>query len=232
MAAQKTKDEGRRTEAPEATLDDVLGAVQGVGKRVDALDNKVSSIDRRVTSLEKSPGLKTRIVHQVQGANGTAKAVQAEPPTARTPVRPPADVRHDDEGEDEAIASGNWEKVVKRSRCYRIDVTKVRSPQFADCWKLLLRMRGQRRPAVICGFDGTQELIEMMREVWPSVNEDIFDEALFEERWAERRQADPKAPMPIVYSEDVLFEVDWFRTAPNYRGHTFINVEGLYPIIE
>ena len=239
MATRKTKDPegGQGTMAPETTktttsLDEVLGAVQGVGKRVDAMGNKLDSIDRRVTALEKAPSLKTRIVQQTQGNNGsTAQAIQAAPqPTARTPVRPPADVRHDDEGEDEAIAAGNWEKVVKRSRCYRIDVTKVRSPQFADCWKLLLRMRGQRRPAVIVGFEGTQELIEMMREVWPSVNEDIFDEAVFDERWAERRQADPKALMPIIYSEDALFEVDWFRTAPNWRGHTFINVESLFPI--
>jgi hypothetical protein len=204
------------------SLDDVLGAVNGVGQRVDALSNKVDSIDRRVSSLEKQPALKTRVVHQPSG-NGRVQS----PPEVIKPVTPV----QDDEGEDEAIAAGTWEKSVKTSRCYRIDVTKVRSPQFAYAWKLLLRLRGQRRPAVIIGWNGTDELIEMMREAWPAVNEDIFDEALFEEKWAERRQADAMAPPPIVHSDDnVLFEVDWFRTAPNHRGHTFINVEGVYPV--
>lgn len=220
MANQRTKDEGRRTPA---TLDDVLGAVNGVGQRVDALDNKVSSIDRRVMALERAPALKTRIVHQ-QGSNGNGQ-VQPQP-VQQAPVEV-----SDEELEEEAIRSGIWEKVVHKSRCYRIDVSKVRSPQYADCWKLILRLRGERRPATLCSFDGLNQMIEMMREVWPAINEDIFDEALFEERWAEQRKVDPRAPMPIIHSDDnVLFEVEWFKTAPNYRGHTFINVERVYPI--
>lgn len=212
MATAKTKET--------TSLTDVLGAVNGVGRKVDGLAKRVDVIDQRVKVLEAKPDLKTRVVHQ-SGNGRVAPAPEVTRPV--TPVQ-------DDEGEDEAIAAGTWEKSVKTSRCYRIDVTKVRSPQFAYAWKLLLRLRGQRRPAVVIGWNGTDELIEMMREVWPTVNEDIFDEALFEEKWAERRQADAMAPPPIVHSDDVLFEVDWFRTAPDYRGHTFINVEGVYPV--
>lgn len=206
-----TKDEGRKT----ATLDDIMGAVRGVGRKVDTLTTRVDVLDQRVTSLETTPSLKTRIVHQAR--NGGGQVTQPEV--------------SDEELEEEAIMSGGWEKVVKKARCYRIDVTKVRSPQFADCWKLIFRLRGERRPATLIGFDGLNELIEMVRDVWPQVNEDIFDEALFEEKWAARRKTDPKAPLPIIYSEEnVLFEVECFQTAPNYRGHTYINVERLYPL--
>lgn len=221
MATSRTKD-SETTKV--ATLDEVLGAVKGVGRKVDGLARRVDVLDKRVTVLEAKPDLKTRVVQQTLTPNPSPNGRGGTSPQVTSP-------QQEDEGEEEALLSGTWEKVVKTSRCYRIDVTKVRSPQFAYAWKLLLRLRGQRRPATIIGFNGTDELIDLMREVWPTVNEDIFDEAQFEEAWTERRKSDAMVPMPIIYSEEnVHFLVDWFRTAPNYRGHTFINVEGVYPL--
>jgi hypothetical protein len=214
-----------KVEEKTTTLDDVLGAVTGVGKRVDALSNKVDSIDRRVTSLEKQPMLKTRVVHQERpaGTNGTGKVVQAQPAAKAAPKV----VRREDPaaaGEDEAIKAGTWEKVVKTSQCYKIGITKTRA---RDAWKIKMYLRGQRRPATLVGFDGTQELIDFMQEVWPPISEGYFVEDKFAEE--DTGKSDPPE---FQYDDGVHFLVDWFRTAPNFRGHTYINVEGVYPLTE
>jgi hypothetical protein len=203
------------------TLDDVLGAVKGVGQRVDKLTGKVDAIDKRVTVLEAQPQLKTRIVQQ-QG-NGHGQAVQAAPVVAPAPQVVYVPARPQDEGEDEAIQAGIWEKVIKTSRCYKIGVTKTRN---RDSWKLKLYMRGQRRPATLIGWDGTAELVEYMKEVWPEVSDETFDEGTFAAQ-------DKGKDIPVEFQYDgVHFLVDWFRTAPNWRGHTFINVEGVYPLAD
>lgn len=207
MATRKTKE----AQQAEPTLGDVLGAVKDVGGRVTALTNKVDSVERRVTALEKAPAMKPRVVQQQPAPTNGRQApevVYAQP-------------QAQDEGEDEAIQAGNWEKVIRTSRCYKLGVTKTR---IRDSWKLKLYMRGQRRPATVIGWDGTANLIEFMREVWPEISEDHFDEETFKE-------ADEGKDIPVEFQFDnVHFLVDWFRTAPNYRGHTFINVEGVYPL--
>jgi hypothetical protein len=198
----------------QATMDDVLAAVSGVGQKVDHLAGKVDALDKRVTVLEQKPALKPRVVHQVQ-KNGSA------PQPAAKPVPQPAVRQDDDDGEDEAIRSGTWEKVIKQKPCNRVSITKTRN---RDAWKLLLHMPGLRRPATFIGWDGHQEIVDFFSEVMPWLNDDYFDQA----EW-EAMDGGSGTP-PVFHQQEVNFLVDWFKTAPNGRGHTFVNVEAVYPV--
>jgi hypothetical protein len=172
--------------------------------RLDNAGRAVGSLIKRVEAIEKPPELKTRVVHQ---------QAQTVPQAVGTPAS------QADNGED-----------IKTSTCYRVDVTKVRSQNFRHCWKLLLRIRGYNRPVTMIGWNGPQELVEIMCEVWPTVSLEIFDEGTFTQKFAERLAEDPQAQPPIVYSEDVHFAVEWFKTRPNIYGHTYIQAQRVYPI--
>lgn len=203
------------TKAKTTTLEDVLGFMQGMDRKLDNLTVRVEALDKRVTVLEAKPELKTRIVQQ--GGNGQGPVARPAPKVVQRDPSP------QDEGEDEAIQSGTWEKVIKTSRCYMVGVSKTLDRKH---WKLKMYMRGYRRPATMVGFDGEAPLVEFMKEVWPEISLDTFDEQTFVD-------ADQGKEVPPEFQYDGMhFLVDWFRTAPNWRGHTFINVEGVYPLGE
>jgi hypothetical protein len=197
---------------------EVLGALDQIVQRMGEMEDKINSrldnagkavgsLIKRVEAIEKPPELKTRVVHQ---------QAQTVP---QAPAGTPASQQVADNGEN-----------IKTSTCYRVDVTKVRSQNFRHCWKLLLRIRGYNRPVTIIGWNGPQELVEMMAEVWPSVTLDVFDEGLFTQRYAERLAEDPQAQPPIIYSVDLHFKVEWFKTRPNVYGHTYVQANRVYPI--
>jgi hypothetical protein len=206
------------TQAAEVTLTDVMSAVQGVGSQVVIIREKVDGLEKRVVKLEGTgPVLKTRIV------NSYAKdKTQPVKPAAKVAPRPAA--RHDDEGEDEAIAGGKWEKVIRTKPCNKIGITKTSK---RDSWKLLLFMPGMRRPATFIGWDGVGEMIDFFAEVLPELSMDHFDE----EAWREMDDGkDRKTPILSWLDDFDPFLVDWFKTQPNGNGHTFINIEACYPM--
>jgi hypothetical protein len=175
-----------------------------LNSRLDNAGKAVGSLIKRVEAIETKPDLKPRVVHQQ---------------SPQVPEGTPASQAVTDNGED-----------IKTSTCYRVDVTKVRSQNFRHCWKLLLRIRGYNRPVTMIGWNGPQELVDRMAEVWPSVSLDVFDEGLFTQRYAERLAEDPQAQPPIVYSVDLHFKVEWYKTRPNVYGHTYVQAERVYPI--
>lgn len=200
------------------TTDDVLSALaqlsqqmgqmnQTVNQRLDKAGKVIGAIGKRIAALEAKPDLKPRVV---------------QPPTPQPPA--PSSMP------DQAPMMEPEEFETYEATCYRIDVTKVRSPNFKHCWKLLLRIRGYNRPVTIVGWNGPAELVEMMADVWPNVSLDIFDEAGFDQKYAERLAEDSQANPPIIYSQDVHFKVEWYRTQPNYRGHTYVKALRVYPI--
>lgn len=195
-----------------------------VNQRLDGLETRVLKLE------QEGPILKTRMV----GLNGNGHSDLSPSPERRgvrgeVPKAIPRDQiipRHDDdEAEDEAIASGQWAKHIKRSRCNRVSLTKTRK---RDAWKLLLKMPGERRPAVFTGWNGTQEIIDFFADVMPEMSLEDFDEPT----WA---KLDKGQEPPIMTQWDVNFTVEWFKTAPvifNGKLCTFINVESVYPLYE
>lgn len=204
------------SKAKEVTLADVMGAVRGVGDQVQVIRVKVDKLESRVDKLEQQgPQLKTRIVRSYESPAQPAPARPAPPQPA---VRP-----DDDDGEDEAIRNGVWEKVIKTKPCNKVSLTKTRK---RDAWKLLLHMPGLRRPATFIAWDGPEQAIDFFCEVVPWLSLDYFDE----DGW--QAQDNGQGTAPIFHQESVNFLVDWFKTAPNERGHTFVNVEAVYPLAE
>jgi hypothetical protein len=199
-----------------ATLADVMGAVQGVGQEVKHIRVKVDKLEGRVDKLEAAgPVLKTRIV------NSYTKDEPAKTLTAR-PAQLPR--RDDDQGEDEAIAGGKWIKELKTKTCNKIGLTKTSK---RDAWKLLLYMPGLRRPATFIAWDGVSDLLDFFAEVLPGLSMDHFDE----EAWREvDNGGDRKTPILSWIEDFDPFVVEWFKTAPNGQGHTFINIEAVYPV--
>lgn len=208
--------------------DRILEAIGQVGQKLDGLAAKVDGIDRRVTALEQPVTLKPRVVASNGNGHALARPVsQPSPAPARgEATQGGATVRHrpdDDDGEDEAIRGGAWEKVVKTKPCNRISITKTRK---RDAWKILLHMPGLRRPATFIAWDGPQDAVEFFAEVLPWLSLDYFDE----DGWT--AQDSGQGTAPIFFQQEVNFLADWFKTAPNERGHTFVNVEAIYPIYE
>lgn len=193
------------------------------------INNRLDTLENRVVALEQSgPVLKTRLVgfngngQAAPAANGHAAPGQPLPPRAvpRTAIIP----RHDDdEGEDDAIAAGSWAKVVKKNRCNRVSLTKTRN---RDSWKLILSMPGRRRPATFIAWDGAEEALTMFSDVMPELSLENFDQGSWErkDRGGDR--------VPIIAQWDASFMVEWYQTAPNAQGKTFINVETVYPLYE
>jgi|GEM_PF-5284309 len=190
------------------------------------INTRLDNLDARVTTLEQQgPVLKTRMVG-LNGGNGHTSPQPQPQPKPKAIPRDQIIPRHDDdEAEDEAIASGQWAKHIKRSRCNRVSLTKTRK---RDAWKLLLKMPGERRPAVFTGWNGTQEIIDFFADVMPEMSLEDFDEPT----WA---KLDKGQEPPIMTQWDVNFTVEWFKTAPvifNGKLCTFINVESVYPLYE
>ncbi len=207
------------TTQKQTTIDDVLHAITGVGQKVDHLTQRVEVIDQRVTVLEQQPTLKTRLV----GANGSGHPPTVEKPkaVAREVIVPRLD---DDEGEDEAVQSGQWAKVIKKNRCNRVSLTKTRK---RDCWKMILSLPGRSRPATFIGWDGPEQILTMFADVMPELSLEDFDQGT----WAKKDKGQERPP--LLKQWDVNFVVEWFQTGPTgHNGATFIQVETVYPLYE
>ena len=208
-----------------AALGDVqknmMGAVNGIRQDLGKLARRVDGIESEVKAIKGvQPELKTRIVHQQAPAPVPQAAVPAPQPAA-IPAPQPMTM---DELSD--IGPGG---IVRGTNCYQVCVTKCRSSNYQQCWKLLLRLRGFDRPATIVGWHGPQELIGMMGEVWPEISLDTFDEGTYAQKYAERLAEDPQAAPPIIQIVDANFKADWYQSKPNILRHTHIKVVRVYP---
>jgi hypothetical protein len=196
----------------EATLTDVLSAVQGVSQKVEAVAGKVEALDRRVTSLEQ-PALKPRSETPIRSSE-------------KRPAPGGGRVTIEDVG-------GDAEKYFAPMLCRKLAVTKDRK---REDWRVDLFLKGLRRPASLIEwqFDTIEELIEFVQVGWPEFSADHFDERRFIELDAEYQQlrdekALPPKPPRIIYGDGISFMVEAVKTRRDARGQTYINVVAIYP---
>lgn len=193
------------------------------------INTRLDTLETRVTHLESSgPVLKTRIVNGSAGPYGNGNTNGHGAPKREAPkaiARETIVPRHDDDaGEDEALASGSWAKIVKTNRCNRVSLTKTRK---RDCWKLILSLPGRSRPATFIGWDGPEQILMMFADVMPELSLEDFDEPT----WAKKDRGQDRPP--LLRQWDTNFTVEWFQTAPvGHNGATFIQVETVYPLYE
>lgn len=193
----------------EATLTDVLAAVQGVSQKVETVASKVEALDRRVTSLEK-PALKPR----------------SETPVRASEKRPAAG------GGRVTVeqAGGDAEKYFAPMLCAKLSVSKDRR---RENWRVDLFLKGLRRPASLIEwqFDTLGELIEFVQVGWPEFSADHLDEERFIELDAEyqRLKDDKIKPPRIIYDQGLSFMVEAAKTRRDANGKTYINAVAIYP---
>lgn len=195
-------------------LQQIAQQMQEFNERLDNAGRVVATIGKRVEAMESKPALKPRVLPPTNGhghnGNGQAQATPPTPPAAQA-------------SPGTAAPEETWVRQVTRSRCNMVGITKTRTLEH---WKLNMYLPGFRRPATLVAFNGYQEIISLMQEVWPEICEDKFDEGTFAAKNKGRVM-----PYEELYT-GVLFEVDWYRSKPNANGKTYVNVEGVIPIIE
>lgn len=204
----------------QATIDDVLKAVTGVGQqvtdlthRVETIDRRVETIDRRVIALEQ-PALKPRVVVQQQPPRSSTTESMPKPASGKVTI-------------DQA--GGDAEKYFSPMLCTKLAVSKDRK---RESWRIELFLQGLRRPASLLEwqFDTLQEMVEFVQVGWPEFSADHLDQDRFIDLDAEyQRLRDDKIKPPRIIYDGFSFMVEAMKTRRDAHGKTYINAVAIYP---
>lgn len=195
---------------PNGTLSPVQ-EVTGLEQGIALLIQQSAQTNRHLQQLTQEISVMNR---QLFSQAPAAPIAPAAPVAATTPqpANPPA------------VQSGRPE--IFTSRCIELGISKTRS---LSKWKLNFYVEGYTRPACAYGRNGYQNLVQLVRGVFPEISGDHFSNELF----AQRNQEWQKDGRESNYEETFIaphhFLVDWYEK-PGNDGRTYVYVDRVYPV--